>query len=495
MLEKTAPENDQQKQPKKKKTLNDRALKALKPAVKGEGTYDRMDSVVPGFGVRVSEAGRKTFILAARYAKGASYTRRSLGLYGALSLEKARDKARTWLELIDKGIDPQAEEERLQAEEKRLQFEAQRKAENSFQMVAEAYIAEAVIGPDPDHPKQRKAKEIKKVIEKEFVALWGDRPVVDITSDDVEEAIKAVVARGAPGQARNLLGIAKTLFDWAARQKADRQSRFELKASPCGDLKAKHLIGAKASTDRILSDAEVAAFWRNVDRLRSTDPRNRERLDVGGPGYPYGPLYKMLLLTGLRLNECADASRGEFDFKQKLWTIPKERMKGTNEKARAHLVPLTDDMLSIISELPRFKAGEFLFSITAGKTPVWLGDKIKKKLDRRMLRSLRAMARMRGEDPARVKFNPWTNHDLRRTLRSGLTRLRVDYEVKEAVLAHAKVGLAGTYDVYDHADEKRDALERWGAFVRSIVSPPSAAPAEPPLPLPDNVIKMPLAKP
>ena len=64
------------------------------------------------------------------------------------------------------------------------------------------------------------------------------------------------------------------------------------------------------------------------------------------------------------------------------------------------------------------------------------------------------------------------NHDLRRTLRSGLSRLRIDHDVKEAVLAHVKPGVVGTYDRYDLADEKRTALEQWGARLRDIVSPP-----------------------
>ena len=68
MLEKTAPakatSRDTPKRPKK--TISDRGLKALKPAAKGT-TYDQMDSVVPGFGVRVSETGRKTFVLVARF--------------------------------------------------------------------------------------------------------------------------------------------------------------------------------------------------------------------------------------------------------------------------------------------------------------------------------------------------------------------------------------------------------------------------------------------
>ena len=78
---------------------------------------------------------------------------------------------------------------------------------------------------------------------------------------------------------------------------------------------------------------------------------------------------------------------------------------------------------------------------------MWVSTKVKNKLDKRMLRSLRAMARMRGEDPARVRLDPWANHDLRRTLRSGLSRLRVDHDVKEAVLAHVKPGIIGTYVV------------------------------------------------
>jgi integrase len=464
MLKKSPSENDKPKRPKK--ALNDRTLKGLKPAEKGEGTYDQMDALVPGFGVRVSEAGRKTFMLAARYPGGPFYARRALGVYGAMSLEKARIKAKAWLELIDKGVDPQAEEVRLKIEE-------QRKRENSFRMVAESYVEKALIGPDPDRPLQRKADEVKRNIEKEFIAVWGGRPIADITADDVETAIQAVVARGSPGQARNLLGIIKTMFSWAARQK-----RFGLRASPCGELKAKYLIGAKTSTDRILSDGEIGAFWRNVDRLTPTDPRNRG-IASGRVGYPYGPLYKMLLLTGLRLNECADASWGEFDLKEKLWVIPKSRMKGTNEKARAHAVPLTDDMLATLEQLPRFK-GDFLFSVTGGKKPVWVSAKVKKKLDARMLQSLRALARMRGENFAKVKLDPWTNHDLRRTLRSGLSRLRIDHDVKEAILAHVKTGIAGVYDRYELLDEKREALTLWGRRVREIVSP-----------VPDNVVKLP----
>ena len=314
--------------------------------------------------------------------------------------------------------------------------------------------------------------------------LWGGKPVAEITRADVQSAIKGIrdygargmlaahgikdgkrertKRKGAPGQARNLLGNLKTLFSWAIEQ-----NEYGIELSPARDIRAKTLVGPKMSRDRTLTDTEVAAFWRATRHLR----------------YPFGPVYRLLLLTGLRLNEVAEAAWPEFDFKDRLWTIPKERMKGTDEKARPHAVPLTDEMLAILESLPRFKRGNFLFSLTLGAKPAAMDDKIKKQIDTKMLHSLRAWARMHGEDPAKLKLAPWVNHDLRRTLRTGLSKLRVDHDVKEAALAHAKPGIAGIYDQYDLLDEKREALERWGNSIREIVSPP-----------PDNLIKLPTAR-
>jgi hypothetical protein len=130
--------------------------------------------------------------------------------------------------------------------------------------------------------------------------------------------------------------------------------------------------------------------------------------------------------------------------------------------------------------LPRFKRGSFLFSTTYGAKAAWINDAVKKQLDLRMLRTLKALARTRGEDPNRVELKPWTNHDLRRTLRSGLSRLRIDRDTAEAVLAHVPGGIVGTYDVHDYFDRKKDALERWSVHVRSLTEP-----------LPDNVQRLP----
>jgi integrase len=149
-------------------------------------------------------------------------------------------------------------------------------------------------------------------------------------------------------------------------------------------------------------------------------------------------------------------------------------MKGKDsgrKQARPHAVPLTPDILALLESLPRFNRGRFLFSTTSGQSSAWIGTKIKKRLDSRMLLTLRALARRRGEDPAEVSLPHFINHDIRRTVRSHLSRLKVTEEAREAILAHARPGIKGTYDLHDYLDEKREALMLWHARLRQIVGP------------------------
>lgn len=147
-------------------------------------------------------------------------------------------------------------------------------------------------------------------------------------------------------------------------------------------------------------------------------------------------------------------------------------MKGRNNSAREHAIPLTAEMLAVLEELPHFAGGDFLFSHTSGEKPAIMSADKKDAMDRRMLQALRALVRKYCEDPAAAKLRPWRNHDLRRNVRSGMSSLKgIREEVREAVLAHARPGISGTYDVYDYFDEKRDALEKWGALLRTIVEP------------------------
>jgi len=442
-----------------RENLTDRTLKALKPAEEGK-RYERRDSIVPGLLVRVTETGKRTFMLQTRFPGSTDPTRRALGEYNAVSLEAAREKARKWIELISKGID------RATAEEEAKRAELTLRA-NTFAAVAEDYLRLHVIGPNPEKPRQRCGGEVERDLRLLFIPVWGDRPITTITKGDVLGLIEGVRDVGtlatlaaygkgpkaekkpSPGQARNVLGYIKTLFNWAAER-----DTYGLQHSPCTSLRAGRIIGDRQSGDRTLNDLELFAFCRGASRMP----------------YPFGPVYRLLLLTALRLNEVVDASWGEFDLAKGMWIIPAARMKGKNGKARPHTVPLTADILSLLSELPRFNGGDYLFSSTNGATPVWLTNRAKKRIDARMTLTLRAIAQSRGEDPAMVKLPAWVNHDLRRTVRSRLSELRVDADVAEAVLAHVKPGIRGVYDRYELLDEKRHALELWATRLCSTSS-------------------------
>lgn len=152
------------------------------------------------------------------------------------------------------------------------------------------------------------------------------------------------------------------------------------------------------------------------------------------------------------------------------WTIPAERMKAKNNRAKDHSVPLSAAALAVLEDLPSI-SGDYVFSTSGGKKPVWIGDKVKKDLDREMLLTLRALAKNDGENPRKVRLENWTNHDLRRNVRSGMSTLRIPDAVAEAVLAHTQGIIQKTYNVDDLFDQKADALAAWAGHLLSIVEP------------------------
>ena len=404
--------------------LTDRKLQALRR--KGK-RYDVMDTDVPGFGVRVSEIGQKTFILIARYPGSPNPTRRALGEYPALSLQKARERARDWRELIQKGLDPKTEEERLRRTELRKQ-------QTTFASVAEDFIERHVKG-------QRKATDTEREIRKELIEHWDSRPIASITRQDMVGLIESIARRPAPYTAHIVLGHARSLFNWAINR-----GTYGLETSPCDRVKPSTLIGAKQPRQRVLSDAELAAVWNNSEAL----------------GYPFGPLYQLLLLTGARKSEVADARWSEFDLKKKIWTVPPERFKSN----ASHLIPLSDQALTIIEALPRFTKGDHLFTTTYGAKPVSGFSKGKAQLDKLMKDDIGTIA-------------PWVIHDIRRTVRTRLASLKISDLVAEMVIGHGRKGIQRVYDQHTYEDEMRDALKQWASRLRSIVTPP-----------PDNLVPL-----
>jgi integrase len=409
------------------KALTDRTIKALKAAPAGKRT-ERWDSVVSGLGVRVTDTGAKSFVLNARFPGSHNSARRALGGYGELTLEQARNKARSWLELLGRGIDPRIEIERQQAAELRTQA-------TTFAAVAEKFITEKL-------PGERRGRDAELHLRRVFIPRWGKRPIVDITRTDVKAVIDEI-KRPTPVMAHALFGTGRRLFNWAIEQ-----GDYGLEQSPFDHLKAKSLIGALEPRDRILSDDEIRAFWKACLQM----------------GYPHGDLGRFLLLTGVRHFEAAEAPWSEFNLPGATWTIDKERFKSKS----GHLVPLSGDALELLNGLPRFQSGPHLFSFSFGKRGTDIGERPKLRLDELMFAEL---VELRGKD---AELKPWRIHDLRRTMRSRLSALQVPDVIAELILGHAKRGLQRVYDQHRYEDEMRQALEKWAARLRSIIIPPPA---------------------
>jgi integrase len=413
-----------------KTALTAKKVESLKPRP-DKKHYDLMDAIVPGFGVRVLESGA-TYVLLTRYPGSRNPTRRKVAAVGEISLEQARERARHWLTLVRQGIDPKEEVERIKAAERQ-------KRANTFEAVAEDFIAQKL-------PGERRGADVERSIRRDLIPAWGKTPIAEISRRDILSIIREKKA-SAPGQARNLLGEIKRLFTWAVEEDV-----YGLEVSPAEGIRARRELGEKPTRTRILTDAEMLALWRAAQRT----------------AYPVGPAYQLLALTGLRLNEVADAQWSEFDLTEKIWTIPAARMKGREGSVLPHAVPITAEIEAMLARLPRGSKGEFVFSTTFGSKAVWLSQKVKERLDARMLRTLKAMARLRGDDPREVKLPHFTNHDIRRTVRSNLSRLGIRDEVAEAVLAHVRPGIKKNYDLHNYLPEKRDALEKWARRIQAL---------------------------
>lgn len=412
--------------------LTDKFIKA-EGRVPVAGRVDYFDSIVPGLALRVTKKGHRTFVLVARFpARPKNPTRRVLGEYGAITLDAARERARRWLELIGKGIDPKIDEARRKAEERR-------KMVNNFEAVAREYLAR--------HQTLAKHGEARRILEAEFIKPWGQRPAGDILPEEVADAIRAIVKRGAPYQAHNALGHLRRVYNWAIGT-----HEFGLTVSPVTALKPKDLIGARQARTHILGDAELRAIWSACAGGHATPKEGRGRVrapvNAADMGYPYGPLIRLLILTGQRENEVAGMRWDELDLAQKLWTIPAARMKS----GRTHEVPLAPEALALLKALPRFK-GPHVFTTTDGKKAVNGFSKAKARLDK--------LSNVQG----------WVIHDLRRTARTHFSALPVPDTIRELVIAHAQPQLHQVYDQHSYRDEKRECLRLWERRLRGILAP------------------------
>jgi integrase len=389
--------------------LTERTVSRFK--IPASGKVDVWDQALPAFGIQLRATGRRAWIIGVRRPGSTTTSRIKIGDPATMSLADARERAQQLMR------DPSA----LAAPVRDALGEAavDRLSGNSPM----AAVIAGFVQRD-QRPKNRSWKAVEQILRHDLTAWYG-RPLRSITKADVIAVLDQVLDRGAPIMANLLLAHIKRMFNWTIE-------RGLIETSPADRVRPP---SRKVERDRVLTDPELCAVWHGCGQL----------------GWPFGPLVRLLMLTGQREGEVAGMRWADLDIDQALWTLA----SGQTKAARTHLVPLSEPAVQIIRELPRL--GDLVFPARgADARPVSGFSKAKVRLD---------------------KFcgvQDWVFHDLRRTAATALAQLEVPPHVVEKIINHRGAGIAGPmgkiYQRYDYLKERRAALELWAQHALRVSS-------------------------
>jgi integrase len=384
-------------------------------ATPGERDLFLWDEEVKGFGLKVTPAGSKVYMLQYRMGGRATPTRRyTIGKHGSpWTPDEARDEAKRLLREVVAGRDPVlVKREALTA-----------KPADSFKTVALDFIE-----------RYHKAKgnrytpAVQRILKRDLFPKWGERPITEITRRDVMQVLDEIAAR-APVQANRTLSVVSKLFNWAI-------DRDIIQTSPVVRIPKP---GKETVRDRCLTDNEIRAIWMAAETV----------------GWPFGPCVKLLILTAQRRDEVAHMRWSEIDLIAGMWTLPRERAKN----GKAHEVPLSPMAVDVLRSLPRPDGVDLVFT-TNGKTPISGFSQIKKRLD--------ALSKVGLTDA-----DEWVFHDFRRTVTTNLAKMGIPPQVADKVLNHVQgtiKGVAAVYNRHAYLDERRAALDAWANRLDLIIN-------------------------
>lgn len=394
---------------------------------KGAMSLEVRDTACDGLRLRVLPTGKMTWSVVYRVAgkggltaagtrKKGPPTRVTLGST-EVKYNDARKQALEIMELASQGVD---------YAEQRKEATAGRSARS----------VEALIDRFIDEYAKRKGREdlARNWLEKPELKKWHGKDLAEITRADIHLLLDRVaVERGRAAVIEMRKHLSK-LFHWAV----DRQL---IASNPITRLDRDEVYTER---ERVLSMDELCRVWDAAGEL----------------GYPFGPMYRLLILTGQRRAEIAELERGwrkdvKLD-KDDEEAVPAVIVPPSKHKSRrGHTFYLSPPAVAILDSLPTFK-DKFLLSSTAGKTPVSGYSKAKARIDRVLAE--------KAEKDELEPLDHWTVHDIRRSVATGMAEMGIPGEHIEQVLGHSMEKLRRTYNKHTYASEVREAMLRWGAL-------------------------------
>ena len=384
-----------------------RAVDALRgQAIAGAQTILLWDEDVRGFGVLATKAGSLSYFIEYRPHPGGRGTP-SRRLTVGKHGPMTPDEARRRARQLLAEVGAGKDPARAKGEERQA---------SSLGRAIELYLAARRDGLRP-----KTHAEFSRYLRVAWRALHGlavhtvqRRYVVAVLNE-----IEAERGRTAADRAR---GALSAFYGWAI-------DRSYCEVNPVSNIRQRHEGGARC---RVLSEAELTAVWK---ACRDDD---------------YGSIVQLLILTGQRREEIAGLMWPEIDFERREIRLPAERVKN----GRPHTVPLSDVAMAILRAIPRRLERDFVFGNGARGFQGW--SRAKRSIDKRLP----------AEMPA------WTLHDIRRSVathlgENGFTQPHVVEAIMNHISGH-KGGVAGIYNRSTYANEKRQALDLWGAHITAL---------------------------
>ena len=394
--------------------------------VPAAGQVDYFSDNEPGFAVRVSHGGSKTFSV--KYFHNGKQRRMSLGQFPRVGGDEERSQSlaaarREMLAIkadVAKGRDPAAERQA----ERRAAITAP-----TFKDLADEFLKRHAIGRDPTEPHKRTWKEDRRIIGT-YLKAWHGRKAESISRREVVALLDDIADR-APTMANRVLSCLRKVYNFGITK--DRVTNNPAHQVPPPG-------GAERSRDRIYDANEIRRLWAAFEGQT-------------------GIIYRLVLVTGQRLNEVAGMAWHEIDFDNATWTVPAARMKSK----RLHIVPLADMGLDVLRNVPRLD-GEFVFP-----SPTRPGQPI------------RALGKAAERVKAASGVSDFRSHDLRRSCGTGITSLGFPRFIMDRCLGHVEPGVGSRYDRHDYLQEKTAALDAWAARLTEILTGE---------PMPENVVEL-----
>lgn len=407
------------------------------------------DTDLAGFGLRVG-ADSKVFFVEKR-VEGRT-VRHTLGRFGALTVEQARKAAQIKLGEMTGGADPNAERKAARAAAAAAQRAADAAASHTLKSLCEWYVKhQTAAGKESARDA---AWAFKRYVES---SQFADIPAKDFTPQQATALIRGVVEAGHTRTAAKLRAYLRAAYALAQGAETNAQAPaalvlFGVQSNPIASTSA--IKGANAARSVTLNDVELGEVVRVLRERRAV------RYDDA-----LAALELSLWLGGQRLAQVLRINPADID--QKGRTITLLDPKGRREKARRHVLPLSDDALALVQQILAVRgSAEHLFGGSKPTSP----DTVARKGVEVLAEAQAAIAKRRAKAGGKAEKRPALEpRDLRRTAETMLAAMGISKDTRAQLLSHGLGGVQDRhYDQHDYMSEKRAALTAWAERLNAL---------------------------